>query len=94
MAIFKPHNGHMAIWLFDAIMAIWPYSHLAILAQNVDNMGVFRNSYENVTIWRTLSQINLPTSNKYKIGPKNNSGKLSGSIVFNYYIKGEKSFRK
>ena len=45
------HNGHMPIWLFDAIMAIWPYSHLAIMVSNVDNMGVFGNGNKNVTIW-------------------------------------------
>ena len=45
------HNGHMPIWLFDAIMAIWPYSHMAIMALNVDKMGVFGNSNKNVAIW-------------------------------------------
>ena len=25
------HKGHMAIWPFDAIMAIWPYIHMAFM---------------------------------------------------------------
>jgi hypothetical protein len=37
----------MAIWPFDAIMAIRPYSHMAILASNVGNMGVFGNGNTN-----------------------------------------------
>jgi hypothetical protein len=45
------HNGHMAIWLFDALMAIWPYSHMAIMALNVGNMGLFGNGNKNVAIW-------------------------------------------
>jgi hypothetical protein len=47
----RRHNGHMAIWLFDAIMAIRPYSHMAIMASNVGNMGVFGNGNKNVAIW-------------------------------------------
>jgi hypothetical protein len=46
------HNSHMATWLFDAIMAIRPVSHMAIMALNVGNMGVFGNGTKNVTIWR------------------------------------------
>jgi hypothetical protein len=45
------HNGHMPVWLFDAIMAIWPYSHMAIMALNVYNMENFGNSDKNVAIW-------------------------------------------
>jgi hypothetical protein len=40
----------MAIRPFEAIMAIWPYSHIAIMASNVGNMGVFRNGKTNVAI--------------------------------------------
>jgi hypothetical protein len=49
----RRHNEHMAIWLFDAIMAIWPYSHMAIMASNVGNMGVFGNGNKDGAIfWR------------------------------------------
>ncbi len=46
------HNGHMAIWPFDAIMALWPHSHMAIMAFKMDNMGVFGNGKEIAAIWR------------------------------------------
>jgi hypothetical protein len=48
LAIF---DAITAIWLLDAIMAIWPYSYMAIMASNVGNMGVFRDGNKNVAIW-------------------------------------------
>ena len=36
---------------FNAIMAIWPYSQMAIMASNVGNMGLFGNGNKNVAIW-------------------------------------------
>ena len=46
------NNGHMAIWPFDAIMALWPHSHMAIMAFKMDNMGVFGNGKEIAAIWQ------------------------------------------
>ena len=40
----------MASWLFDAIIAKWPYGHMAIIESNVPKMGVFGNVNKNVTI--------------------------------------------
>jgi hypothetical protein len=45
------HNGHMAIWPFDAIMTKWQYRHMAIMPSKVDNTGVFGNSNKNAAIW-------------------------------------------
>ena len=48
MAIF---GAIMALRPFDVTMALWPYSHMAIMASNVDNTGVAGNSNKNVAIW-------------------------------------------
>ena len=49
---FSHHKDYMAIWPFAAIMAIWPYSQTAIMAFNMNNMGVFGNGNKNAAIWR------------------------------------------
>jgi hypothetical protein len=41
----------MALWLFDAIMAKWPYSQMPIMATNVAKMSVFGNGKQNVAMW-------------------------------------------
>jgi hypothetical protein len=41
----------MAIWPFYAIMAIWPYSHMAVMASNVGKIDVFGNGNTNKAIW-------------------------------------------
>ena len=48
---FWRHNDQTAIWPFNAIMAKWLYSHMAIMASKMDNMGDNGNSNKNAAIW-------------------------------------------
>jgi hypothetical protein len=51
-------------------MAIWPYSHMAIMANNGGNMGVFRKRQSKCcNMVKTVSQIDHLASKESKNGP-------------------------